>query len=191
MVIIKPSPHRWRRTFLPVLAALVALVETFVAQSTPPKPIKIDVGLDIAAPASKVSVPIVLDVPEGVEVGQTINTITFPNDVVSYVEVTLGDSAKEAEATAEATAAVIRADPKKSILTVRITAIKGPLHTGTLASVVFTVAKTAKDGSVPLRNAPQAFAFKGSSTPMAGVQGADGEIKVGAPPVISCFFYMH
>jgi hypothetical protein len=134
-------------------------------------------------------VPIILEVPEGVTVGATVNEIRFQADLLKFEEVTLGDAGIAADAKVETDLQPAKEDPKQSVLTVRVTGTKG-MKTGTLASVGFTVAKQA-EGTIVLNNKPQAFTPGSSPQPLSPVEGVNGEIQLGAPPVIACFFYMH
>lgn len=169
-------------------AAPVILAE---AQEAHRQTTRVDLGLDISTPGGKAMVPLLLQAPSGVEIGAIASTIMFPTDLVTFETVTLGDAGETANAGVETEVGPAEGEPKKSVLTVRLTGTTRAIPTGTVASIVFAIAKSASNGSVTLQNAPQAFTFGASPQPVNAVEGVDGEIQVGAPPVIACFFYMH
>lgn len=181
------------------LHAVLVLAVTFLpgsvvslqAQTAGKEITRVDLGLDVSTAGGKAMVPILLQAPAGVEIGATVNEITFATDIVTFVEVTLGDAGETADVGIETDVLPVAGDPNKSVVRIRLTGKNKAIPTGTVASVVFALAKNAPTGSVVLRNVPKAFTFGGSPQPVAAIEGVDGEIQVGAPPVISCFFYMH
>jgi hypothetical protein len=161
-----------------------------VGQETPPdKTTRVDLGFDMTMPGGEASMAVLLEVPEGVQVGRTVNEVRFPKKVVSFVAVKT--EVPDAKVQSE-----VHDDPKNadfSIVRVTVSSPAKPLPAGVVASITFKVAADAKaDESVALGNAPRAFGLGPDPRSIEGVEGRDGEIKLsGAPPVIACFLYMH
>lgn len=168
-------------------------VAGFAFQGGPPEKLtRIALGFDLATPGEKVMVPVILEVPDGIVLGEIVSEVTFPSDVLTLVEVMLGDSGKEADAKLASQVRTDASDPKRSVVTVRVTTAGKAITTGIAASMVFKISQSAPvDTSVSLSNAPLAFTL-GDGRPIVPIEGGNGEIKVAAAgPVISCFFYMH
>jgi len=153
--------------------------------------VRIDLGFDNTTPGGEVLVPIMLDVPRGVEVGRTVNEVTFPNGVVSFEQVKPGIAAEIAEARIEAD---LQRHPERadmSIVKVTVTGGREGISSGLLAFLVFRVSKDAPANVITLGNVPRAFTAGREPRPLSPVNGKDGEITVTAVALISCFFYMH
>ena len=168
--------------------------ETRRAQE-PQNTVRLDLGFDNTTPGGEVLVPIMLDAPTSVEVGRTVNEVTFPNGVVSFEQVKPGIAAEVAEAVIEAD---LQPHPERADMsTVRVTVTSGRdgISSGLLAFLVFRVSKDALADApanvIALGNVPRAFTVGRESRALGPVDGKDGEITVTVAPLISCFFYMH
>jgi hypothetical protein len=163
---------------------------TNVRQDAPAekKVTRVDLGFDMSTPGSSVSVPILLEAPEGVEVGRTVTEVSFPNKVLAYEDVKLYVDGAKVETD-------VRIDPKNAELSVlKVTVISPkPIPTGMVASIAFRVDKTAPTTDpIKLRNVAKAFGIGIDPRAIEPVEGKEGEIQVsGTPPVVTCFFYMH
>jgi hypothetical protein len=158
-------------------------------QPAPEHVTRVDLGFDLTTPGSTASMAVVLDAPEDVHIGRTVNEVAFPKKVLSFVEgkTTVPDAKLQTE---------VRDDPQNkdlSIVTVTVSNPDKPLPVGVVASLTFKVADNAKaDQPVMLGNTARAYGPGPDPRAIDGVEGRDGEIKLsGAPPVIACFLYMH
>jgi hypothetical protein len=149
---------------------------------------RLDLGFDMTAPGDQVSVPVLLEVPEGVQVGRTTNEVAFPTKILSFAEAKTELKGAKVET-------AVKADAKNKDLSIVTVTVSSPeaIPTGVVASLVFKVAKDA-DGKEPVKlgNVARVFGPGSDPRPIEPVEGRDGEVKLsGAPPVIACFFYMH
>ncbi len=176
-------------TALLALAAIPAGHAVVEAQdgSAVPKPTRLDLGFDMSIPGTPVSIPILLDVPDGIEVGKIVDEIAFPSRTLSFDRI----STSVADATATTTLAPDPRHPDRALLTVTVTSPQA-MRTGTVASVVFQVTKDAAAESIRLGNVPRAFTVGVNPRPITPIEGREGEIQLGAAaPETTCFFYMH
>ena len=160
-------------------------------QSDAPKVTTLNVGYDLGTPGANVTLAIELVAPEGVEVGTTLNELSFSAKRLTFVEVRPGGGEVEATGTLKSDPG----NPEDSILQVRVTARQGAsLPNGVVASVVFKVSDEAKEqGTLKLKNSPSALSNSNPPVPIAPLEGRDGEVELlGAPPAAyACDFYMH
>ncbi len=152
-----------------------------------PRPTRLDLGFDMSIPGTPVSIPILLEVPDGIEIGRVVDEIAFPSGVLSFD----GTSTSVADASVTTRVAVDPGNPDRSVLTVTVTSPQA-MRTGTVASVVFKVAKDAAAESIRLGNVPRAFTAGPSPQPITPIEGREGEIQLSATaPATTCLFYMH
>ena len=156
---------------------------------------KLDLGFDIGMPGNRVSIPIVLNAPDGIRVGMTLNEITFPAKWLEFEEVQSGSSADLADA--QASAAVKRDDQnaENTILEVKVAGKEGTMiPNGVVASVVLRISEEAPvDQEIKLTNRARALSADNPVRPIEPIAGRDGGLEViAAPPAIyACFFYRH
>ncbi|MBI3941065.1 MAG: hypothetical protein HY315_09535 [Acidobacteria bacterium] len=180
------------------LAAILLLPGSVSLLAAPPQQAgaatSVNVGYGISEPGRRVDVPIVLEVGGTAQVGTTINEITFPNKVLSFVEANTAPVSESVNAAISTAVTADAADPAKSILKVTIASKdKKPIPSGVLASLVFEIAKDAAEATLTLKNTPQGLTAGEPARPIQPIAGRDGEIKISpVPPVtFACFFYMH
>jgi hypothetical protein len=155
---------------------------------------RLDLGVETGRPGTHVTLPVVLEVPEGVEVWKTVSEIAFSNSLLTFVEARAGVAADLAEAQIKTE---VRADQNKkdtSIITVTVTSSSRAIGSGIVASLSFKLSKDAPNNqTITLAHRPRAFAAAKDPRPIEPIAGRDGEIEVGGgpPPVLACFFYMH
>jgi hypothetical protein len=181
-------------TFLAALLILAGpLFSTHaLAQQEGRKITSMNLGFDIQQPGHEVFIPLILDVPDGVEVETAVSEITFPNQLLSFIEVASGLSAQAASAEVRAVVQVDEQNPEDSILTVTVSTAKGQsIPSGVIADLAFTVSEDAAlEQTIKLKNVVRAFAT--DEGPVDPITGTEGEVQVTAtPPVFACFFYLH
>jgi hypothetical protein len=182
-----------------IVAALVILAGAAVStpalgQEEAGQVTSLDLGFDTEQPGHEVIMPLILDLPEGVEVGTVVSQITFPTQQLSFAEVTAGLSAQAAGAEVTAVEGVDDQNPENTVITVTVsTGGGGAIPGGMLADLIFTISEDAfLEVSVTLENAVSAFTTDDPPRPVEAITGKAGEILVTAtPPVFACFFYMH
>ena len=152
-------------------------------------------GFDQSSPGQVVSVPLILDVPEGFKVGRITSEITFPAGQVVFQEAKPAPAGELAGAKVNATVAEENANPQNWVLTLVITADgKEALRSGVVANLDFKISEKATVGeSIKLKNVARMMTNEDPPRSVDSVESQDGEIQISeTPPVItSCFFYMH
>ena len=153
----------------------------------------LDLGFDTEQPGHEVVMPLILDLPEGVEVGTLVSQITFPTQQLSFAEVMAGLSAQAAGAEVSAVETVDDQNPENTIITVTASTNGGAIPSGMIADLIFTISQDAPlEMTITLGNVVSAFTTEDPPRPVEPVAGRVGEIVVTAtPPVFACFFYMH
>jgi hypothetical protein len=153
----------------------------------------LDLSSDIEGPGYEVTLTLNLRVPEGVAISKAVSEITYPGNLLSFVEAMRGLSAEAAGAEVMAEAE----DPggETAILRVTIAAKEGDsIPSGILADLRFKISEEAPadETKVPLKNKVFAWSDQVPPTPIESITGEDGEVTISAtPPVFACFFYMH
>ena len=138
--------------------------------------------------------PLMLDLPEGVEVRTAISEISFPTDLLSFGGVSAGLSAQAAGAEVNAVEKPDDQNPENTIVTVTVsTQQEGAIPSGMIADLVFTISEDAPiELTIPLGNVVSALTTDDPPRPVDPITGKEGEIVVSATsPVFACFFYMH
>jgi hypothetical protein len=157
---------------------------------------KLTIGEQSAPPGSPVVVPLTLAVPENVKAGTIEIRVTFPKATLTFAKVEPSGLAAGASATIE-TNVTKGPDAASSTLVATIATPadatdRKTLTSGLLAYIGFTIAKTAKPGTiVPVKLASVVRTADADAQPVAPVSSVNGKVTVTSPPVISCFFYMH
>ena len=153
----------------------------------------LDLSSDIEGPGWEVSITVNLRVPEGVGVGKAVSEVTYPGQMLEFIEAIRGLSAEAVGA--EVTASTEALDSETSILTVTITAKEGEsIPQGILADLRFKISEEAPadDTTVPLINQVSAWSNEIPPNPIEPIGGENGVVTISAnPPVFACFFYMH
>jgi len=147
-------------------------------------------------PGYTVTVPAFLTAPLDVEVGKIEMEVTFPNQPLTFQHVRRGLISDQinAEITSEVRESL--ENPTRSVARIIITPGEGtPIPSGFLLDLVFLIGPDEPMDSPPivLENRPKVYAFSQSSELLLNVEGNNGLVRVvsEAPPVASCFFYMH
>ncbi len=187
----------WFRQIL--LATLIILAGAIfsthaVAQEEGRKVTSLDLGFDTHMPGHEVFIPLILDVPEGVEVETAISEVTFPNQLLSFNEVASGLSAQAVNAEVRAVVEVDEQNPEDSVVTVTVSTAKGQfIPSGVIADLAFTISEDAAvEQTIKLRNVVRALTTDDPPGSVDPIAGTEGEIQVTAtPPIFACFFYMH
>ena len=155
---------------------------------------RLDLGFDTEQPGHEVVMPLMLDLPEGVEVRTAISEISFPTDLLSFGGVSAGLSAQAAGAEVNAVEKPDDQNPENTIVTVTVsTQQEGAIPSGMIADLVFTISEDAPiELTIPLGNVVSALTTDDPPRPVDPITGKEGEIVVSATsPVFACFFYMH
>ena len=186
----------FRQTFLAALLIMAGPVFSThaLAQQEGQKVTSMNLGFDVQQPGHEVFIPLILDVPDGVEVETAVSEVTFPNQLLSFNEVASGLSAQAVSAEVRAVVEVDERNPENSIVTVTVSTAKGqPIPSGVIADLAFTISEDAVvEQTIQLKNVVRAFNTDDPPGPVAPITGAEGEVQVTAnPPVFACFFYMH
>jgi hypothetical protein len=189
-----------RAFFLAVALVLLPLVPGVIAATTQQdqtptrKATRLDLGFSQTPPGSHVSIPLILTLPRGGQIGSATNEITFPTRLLSFQEARKGLSAEVAEA--EITTEVRQDDqnPENSILKITIEGKAGiAIPRGVLFDLTFNISEQAQLGeTITLKNKASAVNLEDPPQPVDPVTGNDGEIVIDEIPVVfACFFYMH
>ncbi len=184
--------------FRPILLATLIILAGAIfsthalAQKEGRKVTTMNLGFDVHQPGHEVFIPLILDVPDGVEVETAISELTFPNQLLSFNEVASGLSAPAASAEVSAVVEVDEQNPEASVVTVTVSTPKGQfIPSGVIADLAFTISDDAAvEQTIKLKNVVRALTT--DDRPVDPITGTEGEIQVTAtPPVFACFFYMH
>lgn len=185
--------------------ALVLLTATSVAAQEPVPPpsgtkdedAKVTVSIrDTAAPPEwELSIPVSIKVAENAEVGRLSMRLVYPVKALRYTSVRATEALKDAGFAVRASPPKITGDTAALALEIRADGQKQTrLPSGTVAIVVFRVAKNAPEKSWPItaRDVEAWGVLPGSPRLTAAAAGA-GKFTVTPPglPILSCFFYMH
>ncbi len=184
----------FRRTFLATLIILSGPIFSThaLAQEEGRSITTMNLGFDVQMPGHEVFIPLILDVPDGVEVETAVSEVTFPNQLLSFNEVASGLSAQAASAEVRAVVEVDEQNPEDSVVTVTVSTPKGrSIPSGVIADLAFTISEDAAvEQTIKLKNVVRALTT--DDRPVDPIMGTDGEIQVtSTPPVFACFFYMH
>ena len=147
-------------------------------------------------PGYTVTVPVFLRVPIDSEVGRIEMDITFANQSISFQHVRKGLISDQIDAEITSEVRETQEDPTRSIARIIITPGESiPIPSGFLFDLVFLIGSDVPMDSPPivLSNQPTVYGFSQSSELLPNVEGDNGLVRVvsEAPPVASCFFYMH
>ena len=154
---------------------------------------RLDLGFAQSPPGSNVMLPMTLIPTRGVVLGSTTNEITFPTQLLSFVEAKKGLAVEVAEAEITTEVRQDDQDPENSILTVTISGKGTAIPRGVLVDLVFILSEQAQLGeTILLGNVASAMSPDDPPRLIETVTGTEGRIVVDETPVIfSCFFYMH
>jgi len=155
---------------------------------------RLDLGFAQSPPGSHVSMPIILTLPRGLQIGSATNEITFPTQLLSFQEARKGLAAEVVEAEVTTEVKQDDQDPESSILKVTIEAKAGmAIPRGVLVDLVFNISEQAQLGeTIVLKNAASAVSPDDPPQPIDPVTGDDGEIIIDETAIVfACFFYMH
>ena len=147
-------------------------------------------------PGYTVTVPAFLRAPFDVDVGKIEMEVTFPNQPISFQHVRKGLISDQINAEITSEVRESREDPTLSIARIIVTPGESlPIPSGFLFDLVFLIGPDQPMDSPPivLENQPKAYRFSESTELLPNVEGDNGLVRVvsEAPPVASCFFYMH
>ncbi len=184
---------RWP-LFLLVLAGLMPAYAGMSSQTL--EPVRVDLGEDRMLPGFAVTVPCFLSGPADVEVGKIEMEITFPHEQVSFEHVRRGLISDQIKAEITTEVQVSEVDPALSVIKLGLTPGEAiPVFPGFLFDLVFKIDPNVPMDSPPilLGNQSRVYTFGDSPELVENVESQDGFILAvsEAPPVVSCFFYMH
>jgi hypothetical protein len=181
--------------FGPSPAALAAPRAAVTLRQTA-DPTKLTIGEQTGPPGAAVVVPVTLAAAESVKPGSIELRVTFAKATLTFSKFEPSGLALGVSATVETTI-VKGPDAATSTLVATITTPPGTdprnaFSSGVLAYVGFTIDKDAKPGTtVALKAFSTVLSADAAPRAIVPVATGDGKIIVAAPPVISCFFYMH
>jgi hypothetical protein len=160
------------------------------------EPVRVDLGEDRMLPGFAVTVPCFLSGPADVEVGRIEMEITFPHEQVAFEHVRKGLISDQIKAEIITEVQVSEVDPALSIIRLSLTPGEAtPVFPGFLFDLVFKIGSDVPMDSPPiqLENRSRVYTFSDSPELLENVETQDGYIFAvsEAPPVVSCFFYMH
>ncbi len=151
--------------------------------------VDVALGVDTTTPGGQAYVPLTLSLRGGLAVSKILSEVSFPKNVLSFVEAKRGAAGEQVQAEI---ATEVREDkePGTSIVKVTVTA-KQELPEGVLVNLSFQVSSHAKEGAIRLTNLAKAIAGGGEEIQCARSQ--DGEVTITRSPVplAGCFFYVH
>ena len=147
-------------------------------------------------PGYTVTVPAFLTAPLKVEIGKVELEVTYPNQPISFQHVRRGLISDQIDAQITSEVREIQDDPTRSIARIVLTPGENiPIPSGFLFDLVFLIGPDEPMDSPPivLENQPRVYGFSQASELLPNGEGENGLVRVGseAPPVASCFFYMH
>jgi len=154
----------------------------------------LDLGFDTEQPGHDVVVPLILDLPQGVEVNTAVSQITFPTQLLTFRGAIAGLSAQAAGAEVSAVEKEDDQNSQNTIITVTVsTAPGGAIPSGMIADLAFTISENAPiEVTIKLKNVARALTPDDPPRAVEPIMGKEGEIVVSATsPVFACFFYMH
>ena len=158
------------------------------------EPVRVDLGEDRMLPGFAVTVPCFLSGPVEVEVGKIEMEITFPHEQVVFEHVRRGLISDQIKAEITTEVRISEVDPALSVIKLSLTA-GTPIFSGFLFDLVFKIDPNVPMDSPPivLVNQTRVYTFSDSPELVENVESQDGFILAvsEAPPVVSCFFYMH
>ncbi len=160
------------------------------------EPVRVDLGEDRMLPGFAVTVPCFLSGPADVEVGKIEMEITFPHGQVAFEHVRRGLISDQIKAEITTEVRISEVDPALSVIKLTLTAGEAtPIFSGFLFDLVFKIDPKVPMDSPPivLVNQTRVYTFSDSPELVENVESQDGFILAvsEAPPVVSCFFYMH
>ncbi len=160
------------------------------------EPVRVDLGEDRMLPGFAVTVPCFLSGPVEVEVGKIEMEITFPHGQVVFEHVRRGLISDQIKAEITTEVQISEVDPALSVIKLSVTAGETtPIFPGFLFDLVFKIDPDVPMDSPPilLGNQSRVYTFSDSPEAVKNVESQDGFILAvsEAPPVVSCFFYMH
>jgi hypothetical protein len=160
------------------------------------EPVRVDLGEDRMLPGFAVTVPCFLSVPADVEVGKIEMEIIFPHGQVTFEHVRRGLISDQIKAEITTEVQISEVDPALSVIKLSLTAGGAtPIFPGFLFDLVFKIDPNVPMDSPPilLVNQTRVYTFSDSPELVENVESQDGFILAvsEAPPVVSCFFYMH
>jgi len=148
-----------------------------------------------AAPGRQVFVPLVLGGSEEFQVGTLVSEILFPNALLSFEGVTIGESADRVGAQPQASVQADEENPEQSRLEVTIVSSEGkPIPDGLLAYLTFQVSEQAEVGdAMILEHTASASTLEDPlhSLDPVTARSATIEVNIFDTPFFACFFYMH
>ncbi len=148
-----------------------------------------------SAPGRQVFVPLVLGASEEFQVGTLVSEILFPNALLSFEGVTIGESADLVEAEPTASVQADDENPEQSRLTVTIASSQGKaIPSGLLAYLTFQVSDQAKVGdAMILEHTASASSLENPLHFLDPITArrATIEVNIFDTPFFSCLFYMH
>lgn len=152
--------------------------------------VKLQLGNDIATPGEKVFLPVTLITTDDAQVAKVSLEISFPSDVLSFVEAVQGLASESAEAEVKVDLSRDGSQPREGILRVDVRSSKA-ISQGVLVTLLFQLSKEAEsDKVISLKSLKQA-AQSVEGQPLEA-RGSDGSITVvSEAPIMACFFYMH
>ncbi len=158
--------------------------------------VRVDLGEDLTIPGLVVTVPCFLRASSDVGVGKIEMEVTFPHEQVSFEHVRRGLISDQIQAEITSEVQVSMEDPELSTIKLSITPGETiPIPPGFLFDLVFKIDPSVPMDSPPilLENQSRVYTFSDSPELVENVESQDGFILAvsEAPPVVSCFFYMH
>jgi hypothetical protein len=158
--------------------------------------VKVTLGEQSAQPGAPVVLLLTLSVPAEAPPSSIEVRLTYPTALLTFVKVEPSGLALGVSATVEAVV-VKGPDANSSTVKATITTPAGvtprdTLSSGALAYFSFKVAKEAKPATTIPVTLGAVMKTADTKTPaLSPVLAVNGKVTVTAPPVPSCFFYMH
>ena len=170
-------------------AAFLLLIRPLVAEAQQDQEMEISLGSDLSVPGGDAFLSLTL-LGKGAPVGKVTSEISFPPEVLSFVEAKRGESGDQAGAEIKTAVREAPGNPKTSVLQVVISGGK-ELPEGILATLKFKVSAAAPETDIKLLNVVKAVSLNGEEIP--GVRGNEAILTISPAklPSVGCFLFTH
>jgi hypothetical protein len=164
------------------------------AAGNPNAQVKVSVGDTAAPPSWELSVAVAVNVAYGEEAGRVTMVLKYPAKALNYLKTKSTEKLRDAKFEFKASKPVISGDTGAIALEFLPGSGGKLLPTGTLAILVFKVAKDAPEKTYPMPvESIQAWAPLPGAGVLTAASARNATFIVTPPglPILSCFFYMH
>ena len=151
--------------------------------------VEVILGSDLSIAGGEAYLPLMLTT-SGVRVATVTSEISFPKEVLSFLETRRGEAVDQSDAEVKAEVKEGSGDSEYSVLAVTISAENG-LPGGLLVTLKFQISTSAKETDIKLKNSVKVKTLKGEEVPEARGNEATLTISPARLPEVGCFFFTH